>query len=233
MKVCKLLWLLLACTFASAQNADEIMDKWSKAMGVDAAAKVKTIYMKGSMTMPMGAATNETFIKEGGKVLVHNKIANMMEQTMGCDGTDCYSNDPMGVRLLGGQEKESLLMQNDPSSQLDWRKMYSKVEYKGEVNLDGRKVHHVYMETEAGMITDSYIDAQTFLMVKQRIVAETPMGTVPMEITYKEFGETEGFKYPKTMTASMMNMQIETVVESFEINVPIPDSKFDLPAGLK
>ena len=234
MKACKTLWLLLACTFASAQTADEIMDKWSKAMGADALAAIKTVYMKGTMTMPMGSAVTETYIKEGGKIYVHNVVGGgAMEQTMACDGKDCYSDDPMGIRLLDGQEKELMMLQNDPSSQLDWRKLYSKVEYKGEETVNGRKVHHIYSESPAGMIADSFIDAETFLMLRQKIVVDLPMGKIPMDLTFSEFTELEGFKYPRKISANMMNMTMETTVTAFQINITIPDSKFDLPADLK
>lgn len=232
MKACKLLPFLLLSFSLFAQDADTVLDKWAEAMGGEKANSFKTIYMKSTTNMAQMVISAEVFIKEGGKLFTHTKLPGGMEQKMGCDGKDCYMNDPMGLRPLEGQELEMMTAQYDMSF-ADWRKRYEKVEYKGKVEQDGKSFYNITLTTKDGMVEDNFYDASTYLMTKSVITAETTMGNMTMTMNIDEFQDIEGVKFPKAMTMNAMNMQMNMTMDEVQVNIPIPDSKFKKPAGLQ
>jgi len=230
-KACKSISiLLLATTLAWSQSADEVMNRWQKAMYGE--GKIETAHMKGRIVTPMGQGETEIFIKDGGKLLVHTVLAGQVETWQGCDGESCYSNDPMGLRRIEGQERDMFVMQNDLVNQRDWREIYASVEYIGEEMMDGKKVYKLQLETEAGMRETNYYDAESGLIHKQTVIAKNPMGEFPVTITYKEYAESGPLTYPKVAEMNMMNMTMTMLTDELNLNIPIPDAKFALPEGL-
>ena len=239
MKVFSLIALALLGLAGFAQNAEEIMDKAAKAMGAAGAKDVKTMYMSGNATMPGGITADMTiYHKEGGKILVKTKVnapGMNLEMTQGCDGSDCYSKDPnFGTRLLEGQEKEMMLMQNDPKGQLDWRNFFSKIDYVGDGEVKGQKVHKIKVETAGGMTMTNAYDAKSFILLQSEGTNESPMGAIDFTMFFKDYKDVyKGMLLPMRTDASMLNQTMQMTIDKVEVNIDIPDSKFALPAGLK
>ena len=234
-----LLISLLTATAAFSQTAEEILDKSQKAMGGDAYNDIKSMVTVGEASMPGNIKADlSIYTKEGGKLLVLSKInapGMTMEIKQGCNGEDCYSEDPtLGKRLLEGQEKEMMMMQNDFQAQANWRRLYSKVEYKGEGDVGGKKVHKVYVETEAGVKMTNAYDAETYILLQSEGTSTMAMGTLNFTNLFEDYKDVgKGILMPMTTKMNMMNMQMVMNFTEVELNAPIPDSKFDLPPGLK
>ena len=239
-KVFNMILFLTLPAFCFAQTAEEILNKAADALGGQAAVEgIESMMVMGKIKIPTGQTGEMTvYLKDGGKILVKTKISAPgidMEVIQGCDGSDCYSTDPMtGARLLEGQEKENMLMQNDFMSEIEWKKLYAKTEYKGEGEVDGKKAHMVYLETKAGMKMTNYYDAESYLVLQSSGESESPMGVMKFDLKNLEFKDIhKGFKIPVKTTVTTMNMTMEMWIEEAEVNIKIPDSKFALPAGLK
>ena len=235
MKAFKCIPLVLLCCLLSAQTAEEIMDKAAQAVGgADAVSDLKSMVTKGTATMDNGMkATMTIYAKEGGKLYVKTVVPQVMEQIQGCNGKDCYSDDQMGLRLLEGQEKEQLTLQNDFNSHLKWRDKFPTAKYEGEDTVDGKKVHKVYLESKAGIKMTHYIDAETFMTLKTDSVVNMVMGTFNTSLLYMDYKDVHnGFKVPMKSKLSIMNMNMDILIDSVEVNVDIPDDKFTVPESL-
>ncbi len=240
MNVIKSFFLVFFATAGLCQTAEEVMDKAAQALGGERALKdIHSMVVQGRMIIPPGVTGKLSIMtKDGAKFFMVTKLSEPgmnVEMKVGCDGTDCYSSDPfMGTRLLEGQEKESALIQNDFRADLEWRKLYTKVEYKGEGQVEGKKVYKVYLETSAGMTMTNSYDAESYLALKSEGVNQSPIGTQNFVIRFYDYKDVhQGFKIPMRMTISAMNQTMEMHVDEVEVNVNIPESKFVLPAGLK
>ncbi len=230
---------LLLCALAPAfgQTADEILTKNAKAMGgAESVADLKTITSHGMVTMMNGMTVEtETYLK-GDKMYAKQTIKAMnAEIVMGCDGKDCYAQDPyMGLRLLTGQEKEQQILTNDLTAIFKWKENYPKREFKGTDKLDGKDVYKIFLESKTGMATLQYIDQATYMVVKSDVTVNGPQGEVSIEIYFDEYKDVyKGFKMPVKMHSKSMGMDMTIVFDKYEVNVDIPDSKFKLPDGLK
>ncbi len=231
-----LLWLFAGLAFG--QSAEEILDKATEALGgAKSMEGISSMIVLGKVTIPPGIeAKMEILQKDGGKILVTTKVEAPginMEIVQGCNGTDCYSNDPnMGLRELEGQEKEMILVQNDFMALANWRTLYAKTEYRGKAEVDGRPTFQVYLETPEGMsMTNSY-DAESYLLLKSEGNTQFVMGNLNFSTTFHDYEEHQGLKVPMKTKTSMMGQTMEMTLDEIEINVNIPDSKFKLPAGI-
>ena len=222
---------------AVAQTADEILAANVVAIGgADAAKDLKSYIFHGSMTMMYGMTVKMVSYVKGDKMFARQTVESMgLEMVMGCDGTDCYANDQMmGLRLLEGQDKDQMVTSNDFTAALDWKDLYKTREYKGEVEENGRPAHNVYLETEQGMKMHNLYDKETNMLVKSTFTVKSPMGEITGEMWFDEYKDIHnGFKVPVKMHTKTMGMAGTVEFTEIEVNVEIPDSKFDLPADLK
>lgn len=234
MKTFKFALILLLSPLAFAQKAEEILDKAAAALGGDHAVEsLKSMIITAAMTLPNGLTAKSVIYQEGTKIFAKVE-ASGITQVMGCDGTDCYANDPMGLRMLEGKEKDNFLMQNDFGMGIHWRDFYTRYEYKGEGEVDGRKTHTLELETQTGMVVTADYDAENFLCLRQSGTISGPMGDIQYSAKYLDYQDAhEGFMLPMKIRMNAMNMDMDMSVQDIEVNVDIPADKFDLPPGLK
>jgi len=233
-----ILWLAGAA--ALAQTAEEILDKATDAMGgKEAAANIKSMSFKGSVSMPGNFNGDVSgYAKDGGKLFVKTVIqapGMQMEQTQGCDGETCYSKDNMmGARILEGQEKEAMLIQNDFQTQMDWRALYAKYEYRGMEQFEGRDHHKVYLETPGGMTMTNYYDAESYMLKRTEGVMKGALGSISYDLVYNAYQTlAHGIKAPSQMTMSMMGQNIAMTMSDYKLNPELDDSLFALPEELR
>ncbi len=242
----KRLWLAaavacLAAVPAIAQDkAAEIMDKAAQAVGgVEAAKGITSMSLVGKVTLMSSLSGDiEVFMKDGGKMLAktHIKAPGMqMEQIQGCDGENCYSKDTMmGLRMLEGQEKEMMLVQNDMQHQLDWRKVFTKYAYAGQQERDGRQVHAIDLEMKSGMKMTNFYDAEDFMLLAAEGSFTGPMGTLNYTMAFHDYETLDyGFKTPKKVVMTAMGQEIEMTYSDIKINPALDDAMFALPEELR
>lgn len=226
---------------AMAQTAEEIMDKAAATLGdTKKIESITSMTVNGRIVMPQGIE---------GKINIMNKQPNMVKVVMdmkapgmdlqmiqGCDGTDCYANDPMtGLRKLEGQEKEAMMMQNDMRSSIKWRDHYQNVKLEGSETLDDTEVFVVSMETKEGMPLKNFYRKSDYYLQKSEMVNKGPMGEMKVDVFYEDYKTfQEIITIPATMRMVMMNgVEMKMFFEDLDVTTPLPDSMFKLPPGLE
>ena len=246
MKTLRILsFLLLAPSLhlvAGDLSAEQILDKAAAALGDPAViAKQKTYAMYGRMEMKAQGikGTIEAKVKDGGKLNIKTVMKAPgvnMEMQQGCNGEDCFSNDPMmGLRKLEGQEKETMMLQNDILSATDWKAMYKTWELEGKEALDGKAPYKINLMTKADMPITAWYDAKSFLLWKTEMVTSSPMGQMRMVIFHEDYQLVGGvMNLAKTMRIkSLGGVESFMYIDEVEFNLPLPDSTFALPPGLE
>jgi len=235
-----LMVLSLTCGFGLAQTAESVLNKAANAVGSEKVfSEIKTTLLLGTMTLPQGIQAKMTvYEKEGGKILVEmNAEAPGMsiEMRQGCNGTDCYSQDTFsGMRLLEGQEKEALMLQNGISSPLQWKEIYQSYELDGTEDVEGRKAYKVNLVSKDGMDLKNYYDVENYRLLRSDVKQQSVMGMVDMSVFYHDYKTTEeGITYAQKAVTEVMGQKMVFNISEVTFNVPIPDSKFNLPTGLK
>jgi predicted aspartyl protease len=104
-------------------------------------------------------------------------------------------------------------------------------EYMGLETVEGKASHKIGVVLPMGIRMIYLLDARTFLPA--RIMAEIPSGgeTYRCEHVVGNYERTNGLLFPRTSTADSWGPKGRATITSVEVNVPLGDDRFEVPAG--
>lgn len=232
--------LCLAATLAaSAQTAEELVAKNLAAHGgVDKIKAVNTIKMKGKV-----------FVGVNAEFAQFNKRQNMlrqeftlqgMTQVQSYDGSVAWQISPFQGRkdpeLLGENDARDLVDDSDIDGPLvDYQAKGNKVEYLGHDIVDGDDAYKLKVTLKNGDIVYYYLDPDTYLEIKterQEIVGGAVRESQSLYGSYKQVA---GVYYPFSIASGPKGAGdlARFTIDSVEVNQPIEDSFFQMPAAKK
>lgn len=104
--------------------------------------------------------------------------------------------------------------------------------YLGLETIEGRGFHKLGVALPMGLRMTYLLDEKTFLPYK--IIAHVPSGGVTYnpERVLGDYEETGGVLFPRTFTSTGWSEKGRATVTSVEVNIPLGDDRFEMPAGL-
>ena len=239
--------LVLAATLslsitAWSQTADELVQKNTEAKGgIEKIKAIKTVRLTGKLDAGGGFT---------GAVGQENKRPNQvretftlqgMTQVQAYDGSAGWQIRPFGGRkdpqLMGEDDMRDLLIDADFDGPLvDYVEKGNKIEYLGHDTVDGDDTLRLKVTLKNGDIIYYYLDPDTFLEIRierrefiRGAVRETvtDLGSYkPVASVMFPFSVNGG---PKDDPSSWQSVTYQKI----EVNVPLQDSDFQVPASLK
>ena len=239
--------LVLAATLslsitAWSQTADELVQKNTEAKGgIEKIKAIKTVRLTGKLDAGGGFT---------GAVGQENKRPNQvretftlqgMTQVQAYDGSAGWQIRPFGGRkdpqLMGEDDVRDLLIDSDFDGPLvDYAAKGNKIEYLGHDTVDGDDALRLKVTLKDGDIIYYYLDPDTFLEIRTErrefirgAVREsvTDLGSYkPVASVMFPFSVNGG---PKDDPSSWQSVTYQKI----EVNVPLQDSDFQVPASLK
>lgn len=219
---------------ASAQTADEIVQKYAAAMGgLDAFKKVQTAKFTGAVTV-QGNDLPMTM------QVINNRAVRNDIDVMGTAVTNSYKdgkgwklNPFAGIETATDMEPAEL---NDirglaslASPLMDYKNLGHTVELAGQEEVDGVKTHKLKLTAkEDGRVTTYFISAADFQIIKataKRMMqgAETEVETYFSDV--KKFGD---IKFAMSRTQKMNGNVFQAIqYNNIELNVKIDETVFD------
>ena len=236
--------LLAACPVGLAQSedlpkAETILDRFVEVTGGKAAhEKQKNRVAKGTLSvMVPGTKINGTItVYEAApdKVYAVSELGAMGKSEEGVsDGVAWEKSTMQGARLKEGDEKATALRHAVFNSDLHWRKVYKKVKTIGIETVNGSSAYRLELTPESGKPDEAYFDKESGLQVKRVIKIPTPMGELPMEAAISDYRAVGGVKVPHKVIQKVMTQEVTLEVEKIEINVKIPEDRFDPPEDVR
>lgn len=227
---------------ASAQTADEIIEKSITAMGGRAAhEKIKNRVATGELTIGTpagditgtvemyGAAPNKqrTVIKAdlsqfgAGQLVVDQRF----------DGTVGYAMDTMqGNREITGSQLDNLKSQGFPNPFLNYKANGTTAKLGPKETVGGKEAHLITFEPTAGFPIKTYIDATTFLPIRTIVRADVPqMGQVEQMVEPLEYRDVDGVKVPVKLRLTNAMQSITMTFSKVEQNVTLDEKMFVRP----
>jgi len=227
--------------FASSQTADELVNKNIEARGgMEKIKAIQTIRITARQVSPGGLAIS---------LIEENKRPNLVRTAFslqGMTGVEAYDGaagwrlSPFGGRkdpqLLGEDDMRDLLIDSDFDGPLvDYKAKGNTVEYMGHDIVDGDDALRLKVTLKDGDIIYYYLDPDAYLVIREErqefirgSVREhaSEMGSYkPIAGVMYPFSITSG---PKDDPTSWSTMTVSKV----EVNVPLENSDFALPASL-
>jgi hypothetical protein len=241
MKLIRVLFTLLIVFSVSgkilSQDADEIVNKYISAIGgLENIQAIKTIKMSGKVTAGgMDIPFTQT-CKRPQMVLMESTIQGMtMKQAF--DGTQGWTINPfMGKKepdLMSKDAEKAIQRNADFEGQLiNYKDKGSKIELIGKEDLEGSQVYNIKLTDKNNDITNYYIDADSYLIVKQNDKLKFDTKEISSESILSNYKKVNGIMFPFSIESKSPDNPMgsaKIAVDSIEINFTADDNIFKIP----
>jgi hypothetical protein len=223
---------------AAAQTVDEIVAKNIQARGgLEKLKAVKSAKMTGRMTIGPGAEAPVVMVMKRPNQLRLDVTVQGMTLTQAYDGKQGWSINPFeGAKNAEPMSPEELKIAEEQSDidgpLVDWKAKGHKVELVGKEKVEGTDSYKLKLTLKNGNIRHIYLDADSYLDIKgeeKRTVRGTERETEQTIGDYKEVG---GLMLPHSFESSAKGRpeKQKITIEKIELDVPIEESRFAMPA---
>jgi outer membrane lipoprotein-sorting protein len=222
---------LLVFTLISAQSLEEIVKKYSAANKLDKISGFSTIKLTAKMSMMGMDMPMELWLKNPNKIKTVMKM-NGQEIISMIDGEKGYSINPMTgssdpVEMTPEQLKQTLNSNIFQNPMLNYLKG-GQLSLEGEEKVNEKPAYKIKATLDAVNLVYMFIDKASYLIVKQSVTMNQGGQTITVDSYPSDYTETNGVYLPMKTTSSMGGMEIVTIFEKVEVNIPMDDSIFKI-----
>jgi len=232
----KILFAILSFAFvsANAQTADDVIQKYSKAMGELAAFNaIKTMKTTGTITT-QGVDLALTSQIINGKA-VRSDVQAMGQSVINSykDGKGWKINPFAGVTTITDMTPEELIdfkSQSMIANQLmDYKARGHKVELQGQEDVEGVKTYKIKLTNkDDNKVTTYFISVTDNTIVKSVSTRQLQGQDIEIETFYSDIKDFNGLKFPMVRTQKMQGQVFQEIkIATIEFNVPIDEKIFD------
>lgn len=227
---------------ASAQTADEIIEKSIAAMGGRAAMeKIKTRVMTGTIGLrtPVGdvagdiEVTNATPNKS--RTLINVDLTSLgagpMRVDQRFDGTTGFVLDSLqGDRPITGDQLAGMKANSFPHVFLNYKASGISAKLSGKEKVGTRDAFVLLMEPTEGPAVKQFVDAETFMPLKTTTRLTLPqVGELEQSAEASDFRVVDGVKVPFKIEVSSAVQSFTITLAKVQQNVPVDDKIFVKP----
>lgn len=213
--------------------AEDLLARSIDAVGGKAAIDaIASSYTETKMEITAQHITMSTKVwSKGDNFYVESDMPGVGKTEVWKKGPDIWSRDPInGLRKLEGKEAAQARWSSEPVLAANWREYFAKAQTLGRSKVDQGDVVEVELTSEDGeQRLVLLFDEKTAMPAGMTFEQESPMGAMPIRITYGDFREIAGVKIPFRSVTDMQLMSMVQTTEKHEVNVEIDDAKFDPP----
>ena len=246
-------WMLLAASLllaplAHAQgqaaapaspSVDEILAKhYAACGGLDKLKAINSMRVTGSVAVGQGMDAPFTMErKRPGKSRMEFTLQGMTG-IQAFDGTKTWSVMPfMGKKDPEvGTDEDNKNAQDDADfdgALVDYKDKGNAIEVAGKESIDGADAYKLKVTKKNGKIEYDYLDAETWLLVKQEGKVKRRGTEMDGETLFSDYKDVDGIMEPFAMESGAKGMpqKQKMTFTKIELNVPIDDARFAVPAN--
>jgi hypothetical protein len=234
--------LLCLSAYAFSQTADELVTKNIEAKGgLEKIKAVKTLRMSGRAEQPDGPPLAVVIEHARPDEIRQDITIAGMTMVQAYDGKAGWMIQPFGGRkdpqLMGEDDLRDLTVDADIDGPLvDYKAKGNTVEYMGHDTVDGDDALRLKVTLKNGDVLYYDLDPDSYLEIR-REAQEFIRGSIKETVMeYGSYKAVEGVMYPFSMAVWPKSDPTQMLTVSFdkvEVNVPLANSVFAVPASLK
>lgn len=217
-------------------TADQILAKYIDAVGGQAAIdKIKTRVMKGTYIGVNGAEVPfEATLSAPDKFHI-NVTTQQGAIERGFDGKTGWEKSARGINDLENPLLDNLKSIFGSFHNIKLREQYTRVRAGRRDRIGERDVITVTGTGANNRREQLFFDLETGLLLRRIIYMPSMLGVIPEQMDFEDYRDVDGVKLPFTIKVSSVEPGLVSTRRFAEIklNVPVPDSKFAMPAGAK
>ncbi|MEK6300750.1 MAG: hypothetical protein AABO41_08525 [Acidobacteriota bacterium] len=227
---------VLLATQASAQTVDELITKNLDAKG--GLQKIKAI---------KSVKITAKIIQQGLEIplIIQQKRPRFVRvdvtfqgksQTMAYDGESGWKTDPFQgssdpEKIAGDELKEAEEQSDLDGALVDYKDKGHKIELVGKEDMEGTPVYKLKLTLKNGDVRNIYLDAENYLELKVNLKRKTPGGEIEVDQYVGNYKPVNGVLFPFSLETKIKGQTANQItIEKIEIDVPIDDSLFKMPA---
>lgn len=227
---------LLVSSIASAQTAEEVIDRYLKSNGgkknFDA---IKTITMEGVFSMPaMGFEATMEIKKKRPTKYYSNTESEMGNFVQAYDGETAWWTNPMMGITKPTKIDPAMAKQVKSQAQfhppfVNYKQDGHKVAYVSSEKIGEKPADKIKLTTKDGEETFFYFDKGNHQVVKMMTSRSMGGQTVSVEVSFSDFKKVEGMFFPSVMNISSGMQEMQMNFDTIEVNAEISDDIFVMP----
>ena len=218
-------------------SADEIFSKYAAAVGGQTAIdKLKSRTTKGTITQANGNSFQFELSQAAPDKFYLLVTTPQGTVERGFNGQVGWEKTVRGVREVTGEELINFKTTNGLFSLLKLKEQYSKPPRVRKDKLGDREVYIVDGTTTDNRRMRLYFDVTSGLLLRRTTTMSTMVGIIPDQIELEDYRVMDGLKFPFTARAATLEVGNPSSTRTFtelKVNVPVDDSKFNLPPAPK
>ena len=217
-------------------TAAQVIDKSIKAMGGTAALKaVKSTHAVGKLEIPDQnmSGTVEVLATRPNKLISRATVSGVGNMEEAYDGKIAWAIDPVnGPSLVSGKGLSERADEAWFDAPLHAAPYVKSMIVTGKEVFDKRPCYKVQVILASGSELTEYFDVETGHQIGLETKRETPLGTVPTRMFFRDFKKFGELTYPTVVTQSVLGIQQVVTFTLYEFNT-VPAKAFDVPAVIK
>ena len=221
-----------------AQTVDEVIASNIKARG--GLEKIKAVRSVRTTSKLSQGSFRAAYVQENKRPdrVREEAIIQGLAQVQAYDGKVGWQISPFGGRkdpeLMSQDDTKSLTIDADIDGPLvDYKQKGHKAELVGHDSVEGTDCYKVKLSLKNGDIRYYFLDSDSFLELKIENQSSI-RGTVQYTETYfGDYEQVNGIYYPFAVETGDKGSEsrIKFAVDKVELDVPLDDARFSMPAG--
>ncbi len=222
---------LIATGTLSAQNLDEVIEKHLEAINAEKLSQLKTLYIKGQISMQGMQLDMEMFEKAPDK-LKSVGIFSGMDMVQVINGDRGYMINPMMGSTdpipLTTEQIAALRSSSILNSSVEDAYRQGNMVMEGEEAVEGKPAYKIKINAPEGT-RYIFIDKESYYLIQMRMTVDQMGMEATVELRMKNFSDTNGIIMARTIDTFVDGMPAGTAVyETIEFNRQIDDSEFEI-----
>lgn len=224
----------------TAPSADELPDAEAllaesvQALGgADKFAAMESYYSEAEVDMgALGVKGEAKMWWKGGDFYGETLLPGFGNTRMGGRDGVIWAEDPInGMRVVSGKEADQTAWSTSVCLPCEWKRFFRSAKTLGLKQEGEHKLAEVELRSHEDHAVVFEIDLATKLPHAQRFEQMSPLGAMPVRITFEDYRTEHGLtlSYKQTLNAKLT--QFSSTTTRFDVNVPIDDGRFQVPGG--
>ncbi|MDP8989571.1 MAG: outer membrane lipoprotein-sorting protein [Acidobacteriota bacterium] len=218
-------------------KAETILDRFVEVTGGKAAYQKHTHEkMTGTIVVPeIGMTGNLTrYSAAPDKEYSSLQLGPLGKAESGFSGGVAWEKNALtGPRVKNGDEKAQAEREARFNAQVDWRKVFAKVETAGSEIVNGEDCYKVQVTPAAGKPETQFYSKKSGLLLKTATIAVSPMGEIPVEVEVSDYKTFDGVLVATHSQSKMGPQRLEITITGMNFDQPVAPEQFELPAEIK
>ena len=182
-------------------KAEAVLDRYIEVTGGKTAYQtLKNRVSKG--TVEISGLSGEITIYQAAPCKSYSEIdlQNVIKIEQGTDGVVVWEKQTAtGISVLKGSAKSHALLQAQFHGEVDWRKLFKRVQCVAEEEVGDIPCHKVEMTPKEGKVITKYFDKKSGLLLKMSEVINGPDGDTDTHVILSDYKKVDGKELPHRM----------------------------------